>query len=395
MPQVPATPPRIIYVSYNGLGTALVRSQVLPYLRSLAGSVAFDLVTYEQAAPPPPFDEVQGITLRKLRYHKRPSLLAKLFDVAAGALTVSWIARTRGAAAIHARSHVAAAAAALAAIISRRPYIFDMRGFLAEEFVEAGAWRAGGLTYRLVRAAERQLLRGSVAIVVLTERAKGHLQSDPRYAGVVRDKEIVVVPCCVDLGRFDTSPTERSHTLVYTGSVGTWYRLDAMISFFAAYRAIHRDARLLIANEGQHVLIREALAASEVADAVDVRAVGFQEIPRVLASCAAGIVLLREGGSKIASSPIKVAEYLAAGLPVVVNEIVGDMPVLLREARAGVVVTDLGREALGRGAAELSALVAEGEEVRRRARALAAATFDVRIGAARYAELYAAISRRS
>ena len=78
----------------------------------------------------------------------------------------------------------------------------------------------------------------------------------------------------------------------------------------------------------------------------------------------------------------------AAGLPVVVNAIVGDTPELLRSSRAGVVLDGLDAASLDRGAQELVELLAEGPTVRERARALARSAFDARDGARRYAELY-------
>ena len=380
---------RVLYISYNGLGTPLVRSQVLPYLRDLGPSTGVDLITFEQhEADQPSAPEIGAIRVHRLPYHKRPRLAAKLFDVLVGAAVASWLVFRHDIGLIHARSHVPAAMAAVAGALTRRPFIFDMRGFLGAEFAEAGAWRRGSLTERLVSVAERLLLRMSRAIVVLTERAREHLLAEPRYAAAVGGKPVAVVPCCVEIERFAQPATERDGSLVYVGSVGTWYRLDAMLRFFVAYRRARPSARFVIANVGQHDVIERQLALTEARAAVTVAAIGFAEIPRLLLRCGAGIVLLSEGGSKLASSPIKVAEYLAAGLPVVANEIVGDTPRLLRENRAGVVLKALDDASIDSAARELVLLLDEGHAVRDRARALAAAAFDAREGARRYDRLY-------
>jgi glycosyltransferase involved in cell wall biosynthesis len=192
----------------------------------------------------------------------------------------------------------------------------------------------------------------------------------------------------VEIARFSDAESPRDDAIVYVGSVGTWYLLDEMLSFFAAYRRLRPSARFVIANRGQQQLIERALSAFDQRDAVTVRAVPFEEIPRLLMGCAAGIVLLSEGGSKLASSPIKVAEYLAAGLPVVANEIVGDTPALLRSTRAGIVIDRVDGASLEAGARALRDLLAEGPSVRERARALARSAFDSRQGARRYGDLY-------
>jgi len=382
----------VLYISYNGVGTPLVRSQVLPYLRALAPATRFVLLAYEQGETDrPTAQELDAITVRELPYHKRPRLLAKLVDAIAGAALATWLVVRNDVRLLHARSHVPAAVAAIASAITRRPFIFDMRGFLAEEFAEAGSWRQGGLTYRLVDLAERMLLRSSAAVVVLTERARDHLRGRPEYAAAVRGKPVVVVPCCVEIERFSDAGHARGDALVYIGSVGTWYLLDEMLRFFEAYRRLRPAARFVVANRGQHPLIERSVVAFGMREAVTLTTVAFDAIPALLMACTAGIVLLTEGGSKLASSPIKVAEYLAAGLPVVVNEIVGDTPELLRSTRAGVVLDGLDAASLDRGAQELVELLAEGPTVRERARALARSAFDARDGARRYGELYDAL----
>lgn len=368
-----------------------MRSQVLPYLREMSDGFTFELITYEQDdASIVDRAELGPVRLRRLRYHKRPWLLAKPFDLAVGVTMAVWSVVRGGARLIHARSHVAATVALIASVVTRRPFIFDMRGFLGDEFVEAGAWRSGGLRHRLVGWLEGVLLRASTAVVVLTERARTLLREEPRSAHLVRGKEIVVVPCCVELDRFSHHSDAPSDSLAYVGSLGTWYLLDEMLRFFWWYRSLRPRARFVIANAGQHDLLHARLEGSDLAGHVTVATVDHREIPAFLSQCAAGIVLLREGRSKLASSPIKVAEYLAAGLAVVVNQAVGDMPQLLRQYRAGVVLGGLEDRHLATGAEELAALL-DDSAVRARARRLAEERFDVRRGAREYAALYGRI----
>ena len=61
----------------------------------------------------------------------------------------------------------------MASVVCRRrglPLVFDLRGLLAEEYVDNGNWRRGGLKYSLTTAMERRLLRSASGIVMLTER---------------------------------------------------------------------------------------------------------------------------------------------------------------------------------------------------------------------------------
>ncbi|HEV2721562.1 MAG TPA: glycosyltransferase, partial [Thermoanaerobaculia bacterium] len=183
---------RALYLCYFGLREPLVQTQVLPYLRELAaGGIGMSLLTFE----PAPFDEREwrerlrgdGIEWHTMRYHKRPTLPATLYDVVRGAFRAAAIVRRERIDVLHARSHVAAAMGALAKRMSGAKLIFDYRGALAEEYVDSGNWRAGGLLYRLTKAAERRLLGAADGVVFLTEAARLPL-----------DVPVEIIPCCVE-----------------------------------------------------------------------------------------------------------------------------------------------------------------------------------------------------
>src|SRR5207247_1915380 len=79
---------------------------------------------------------------------------------------------------------------------------FDIRGFMPEEYVDAGLWPSGGALYRWTKAVERRLLAGADGFVVLTERARQILFPDSSDTDP-RGRPIEVIPCCVDSERFE------------------------------------------------------------------------------------------------------------------------------------------------------------------------------------------------
>src|SRR5436305_4884004 len=136
-------PPHALYICYFGLREPLVQTQVLPYVRELvAGGVRMSLLTFE----PRPFDHdewrerlrADGIEWHALRYHKRPSLPATLWDIFAGARFAARLARRERIEILHGRSHVGGAIGALAKKLTGARLIFDIRGLLAEEYVDSG-----------------------------------------------------------------------------------------------------------------------------------------------------------------------------------------------------------------------------------------------------------------
>ena len=160
------------------------------------------------SGPGSPLNSLRRASPGTTGYHQRPSLPATLFDIGVGALTAIRLCRRHAIPLIHARSHVAAAMALPAQSLLGCSVLFDIRGLLAEEYVDAGRWAVGDLKYRLTKAMERVFFRRADAFVMLTRRIKDELTStDPALQG--RANEIEVIPCCVNLDRFSIGPVQR------------------------------------------------------------------------------------------------------------------------------------------------------------------------------------------
>ena len=61
-------------------------------------------------------------------------------------------------------------------------------------------------------------------------------------------------------------------------------------------------------------------------------------VPSYLAAADAGLAFIKRCVSKIASSPTKNGEYLACGLPLIINAGVGDSDSLINDWKAGVLI---------------------------------------------------------
>jgi glycosyltransferase involved in cell wall biosynthesis len=86
---------------------------------------------------------------------------------------------------------------------------------------------------------------------------------------------------------------------------------------------------------------------------------------------------------------VKVSEYLACGLPVVVNAGVGDSGALISREKIGTLVQDFTAAEYSVAAATIAEYADTPAEIRRRTRAVAEKFFDVRqVGVERYARLY-------
>ena len=354
---------RSCYVCYFGLLEPLVQTQVLPYLRLLtSGGAAFHLVTFEPQSPADWSEEsesswrtqlaAESIEWSWLRYHKRPSLPATLYDIAAGSRHVAALVRRHRIDIVHGRAHVGAAIGALVKKRTGARLIFDIRGFNPEEYVDAGNWSPSGLKYRLTKRAERSIIASADGFVILTERAKSILFPNKDELDV-RGRPIEVIPCCVDADRFVAASAgpdqvrqqlglEGRKVIVYIGALGGTYLSRELAKFFAV--AIRRDSQTfaMILTQSDATLIKGLLFAAGVRDSdVMIKRVSPAEIPSYLSAADLAVSFIKPSYSKIASSPTKIPEYLMAGLPVISNSGVGDCDDVITTDNVGVLIDDL------------------------------------------------------
>jgi glycosyltransferase involved in cell wall biosynthesis len=211
-----------------------------------------------------------------------------------------------------------------------------------------------------------------------------------------------VIPCCVDAGRFEAAAQagtredvrrelklEGRRVFVYVGSFGGWYMTDEMTRFLA--HAHRRDpstfSMILTQSKAEDVAGRLRELGLKDGDFF-VGKVAPADVPRYLRAADVAISFIRACYSKLSSSPTKIAEYLASGLPVVCNTGVGDLDELIETDRVGVLISDFTPETYERALAELAALCAE-EDLPSRCRTSARRRFDlVDVGGARYRRLY-------
>jgi glycosyltransferase involved in cell wall biosynthesis len=393
---------RALYVCYLSLEDPLVHSQVVAYLAGLAeqGHVVH-LVTFEprlSRARSRRFAEElgsNGIVWHRRRYHKRPSLPATAFDVVAGGLAAARLVRRHRLDAIHARNHMPAAMALIAAVFARFRLIFDLRGLMAEEYVDAGRWKRGGIPYRLTQWVQRAALRRADGLVTLTEAVRPHLSEAKAGA-----ETTFVIPCCADVGRISERSSERADAraeleigtrpaMVYVGKFTGWYMEREMADFLSVARRSQPDLLFLVVTQADPAPMLRELDRNGIGSG-DHRILRAEpeEIGRYLAAADVGLSFVRPCFSKISSSPTKIGEYLAAGLPVVSTAGIGDVDALLGGDRVGALVEDMSIPAYEAAVAALREL-REDPDLRQRCTDAARRNLDLRgVGIPRYDALY-------
>ena len=399
-----------LFISYNGMLDALGQTQVIPYLRELAKrGVRFTLLSFEKPEAFTPegkqrAEELknkllsQNIEWHALPYHRWPSLPATMYDVMVGVRYASGLVRRNKIELIHARGHIPATIAVALKRKFRIRLIFDLRGLMADEYVDANHWSKRSLRYRITKTTERRILAATDGIVTLTERIWPIIKEWDGLRG--RDVPHAVIPCCVDLSLFTFTEADRAKrrkelclgdrmTFVYSGSLDGWYLTEEMTDFFAYVARKRADAHLLWLTTGRPERVRELMTARGIGEnQFTIRSVAARDVPSYLAAGDVGLSFIKPCFSKIASSPTKNGEYLACGLPLVINAGIGDSESLVTDWQAGVLIKELDEPSFDRAYSELKAFT-NNNGVKAKARQIAERLFDLdTIAGERYADLY-------
>jgi glycosyltransferase involved in cell wall biosynthesis len=232
---------------------------------------------------------------------------------------------------------------ALAVKAARPSTVFsiDWHGVVPEEARMGGAHEA---RIASLEKAERQLLAAGDLNVFVSEAMGTHYRR--KYGEILPAQ--VIVPCCVSDRRFVQPAEPKRRTLFppgslvfgYAGTMADWQCGAEMIELFAA---LHReDGRcrflLLVPKSDQDKAIEYCTAARLPVEAMVMLEVPHDEVPLRLRDCDVGVLIRRPDPVNFVSSPTKFGEYLAAGLPVLMTDAIGDYSRLASDRVVGFVL---------------------------------------------------------
>jgi glycosyltransferase involved in cell wall biosynthesis len=332
---------RILYLTYDGLTDPLGQSQVLPYIIGLSQrGYRFTIISFEKEEK---FEKLKGeisnvcqehsIKWIPLRYHKKPPVLSTLFDVWKLWQNVKREYQINSFQIIHCRSYITALVGLKAKQKWNTKFIFDMRGFWADERVEGGLWNLKNPLYKIVflffKKREKQFLTQSDVIISLTHNAKNEILN-----WKIKNT-VVIIPCCVDLDQFDPNKIALNQkdllrkelgiksddfVLLYLGSLGTWYQIKEMLIFFIELKKVKSNAKFLIVTN-------DTLNLTEFPFKEDViiQKAPRSKVPIFISLSNGSVMFIKPSFSKKASSATKMAEVLAMQIPLIANTGWGDI----------------------------------------------------------------------
>lgn len=395
----------ILYISYDGLLEPLGESQVVNYLEGLSQSHRLTVISFEKPSDFKRGERVQSIDSRlraagirwvRRRYHKWPPILSTFWDALAGILAGLWVCQAQRVHIIHARSYVASLIAVVLKQISGAKYLFDMRGFWADEKVDGGHWSRGSWIFAVTKRCEKVFYETADGIVSLTHEG---VKAIPELGyQIPKGTFIRTIPTCTDLQKF--SPGSKDEMLLkrlgltghrVIGCVGTmsnWYLRQSMLEYLGFLTKHLDDAKILIVTRENHdQLGLDAVNSGVPTDRLVLTQADFSDMPTHMRVMDMGVFFIKVCFSKRGSAATKLGEFLACGVPVVINDGVGDSGSIVRRHRVGVVLSDVVEKEFE---ASLPAVLAiwKDREIAKRCRETAMRHFDLDEGVRAYATLY-------
>lgn len=390
-----------LYITRNGLLEPLGQSQVVAYLRGLSRDHSITLVTFEK-----PEDwadtnamtraradcEAHGIRWLPQKFRRQPKVISSILSMMRMVLIVLREVRREQVQLIHARSYIPGAVALQVSRLTGIPFIFDMRALWPEELITAGRLRRGSFIHRAIVRAERACLAKAAGVVSLTHAAVAHLEAV--YPDELKKQRVVVIPTCADLNRFAPEEVESIGSPVY-GCIGTvlsgWFRTDWLSNWIQVVAARDPSARFEIVTRDDKSRVRAALdPENKLEERLDIGPSSSEEMPDAVRRQNLSTMFFTSGLSKLGSAPTRLAEVLGCGIPVLVNEGVGDVAEIVRENNVGVIVDGGSIQDMETAFEALQTLMKD-PDLPRRCRSTAEAIFSLEAGTKAYGEIYASI----
>ncbi len=343
----------LLYLSTWALDDGLTHSTVFPHLEVLQTSTRFDrlfLITVEHEPgtafePTFPASRIQHATMRRRSY--RPAPLARMVEYLTWPAHIGRICRNNRVELILARGAPAGALAHLSQRHGGAPYIVESFEPHARYMLESGVWRRWDPRYLFQSRWERAQKRHATALLPVSEGYRRLLINEG-----VPPERILNLPCTVDTEQFRFSADSRKNTRrelslngdcllgVYVGKFGDNYYGKEAFSVFGRFAEQLPAFRMLVLTPMPAADV-EALAreARFPVERLIVMASAHCDVPRYLCAGDVAFATSRPTPSRRFVSLVKVGEYWAAGLPVVITEGVGDDSDRIRAQSAGAVVT--------------------------------------------------------
>lgn len=331
---------RILFITWDGPQTSYLESLFLPIFAALQAQgdtfhvLQFTWGDHAKSNRAAAACAEAGVPYRRVDIERRLGRAGAFVSAARGGRHVDRAVRDWAIDTLMPRSLMPALAVLRSNSLRVCATIFDADGLAADERVDFAALSANSPTYRVLRDIEAQIVRRADAVLVRTKATipilwarAGAGTSLEKFFVVSNGKDSDLFAPAAGMEAAAGGPS-----LCYIGSLGAQYQPGLMLAIAAYLRRQSVGLRFDV-----FTLDRAAFDAAMTeaglsgADWISVRSLAPSEVPAVLPAYDAGFALRTRSFSMQGVSPIKIGEYLLAGVPLIGTAGIGDVDELIED----------------------------------------------------------------
>jgi hypothetical protein len=223
---------------------------------------------------------------------------------------------------------------------------FDGRGAMKAEWTEypitvPANWKNN------IHQLENAAVNKSDFRISVTQKLVEHWQSVYQY----NSTKHVVIPCTLNSNFNMEALNEAAITtiraaycfnsddlvLVYSGSVSGWQSFELLKPLMIDFLSQQKTNKLVFLSNDD-IIIQDLIA--QFPNQVSRKWLKHEEVTNFLVACDWGILIREQSVTNKVASPTKFAEYLSAGLPVIISENLGDYTEFVKNNDCGIIYSE-------------------------------------------------------
>lgn len=225
----------------------------------------------------------------------------------------------------------------------------DLRGILSIEIFYTLSKNEKKAVYlsKIVKDIETYVEKNSDYLSCVSESFKEKVLSDHRY----KLSNIEVIPCCIDSDMFKYEPVIRKEireklgisnkfVLVYSGSLSGWQLPGRMVEVFKIFSSLIKNSYfLMLTNEIEYA---ESLFTGSCIEKYTYTIMNkpYSELCKFLSAGDLGFMLRKDDELNNISRPVKFAEYISCGVPVISSKGLKDVLDIINNYDMGFILED-------------------------------------------------------
>lgn len=226
-------------------------------------------------------------------------------------------------------------------VLGESKVIYDGRGAVFAEHNEYEVFKGTSVEKKLFDI-EKSALLNSYGQIAVSHKLVNYWKKQYEF----KAKNYKVIPCTVSDVNTEFIPNfiesylienKNKILLTFIGGNGRWQGIDNLINFLRVqFKFNHNICAVLLTSKSESLLSFQ----KEFPERVLITKVKPTQVYPIISKCDYGMLLRDSNITNRVSSPVKIAEYLRAGLKILISKDVGDYSQTIEENNLGLVIND-------------------------------------------------------